>query len=254
MGKVLLLILSIFFLATALFSGHQLWQHFAKEQEVAERFCELSGKKKQQLADAPKQQEKTKPPLSPEWTPYDQYGELFAQNHDMIGWISIDGTRMDYPVMQTTDQPNFYLKHGFDKRYSGYGVPYISEECTIDPQSDNTTIYGHNIKSGKMFGVLEKYKNKAFYHEHPLISFDTRIGFGTYEIIAVFKVHPDDFQYNLFVNASDQVEFDDYVNRCKTLSLYDTEVVACYGDKLISLSTCEYSQPGNRLVVVARKA
>lgn len=99
----------------------------------------------------------------PEWTVYDQYGALFEQNPDMIGWIAIDDTTINYLVMQTPDRPDFYLKHDFEKQCSDYGVPYAAENCVIDPQSDNITIYGHHMKSGKMFGVLEDYKSEAFY-------------------------------------------------------------------------------------------
>lgn len=104
-----------------------------------------------------------------------------------------------------------------------------------------------------MFGSLESYKSADFWREHPIIQFDTRAGFGRYEIIAAFKITPADFEYHLFIDAIDEAAFDDYVQRCKALSFYDTGVSAQYGDKLITLSTCEYSQPNNRLVVVARK-
>jgi len=258
MKKSLLMILAALFFCVALFSGHLIWRYLEEERETEEQFHELFGHIKrpeldmQDMQDAPEGSGDARLP-DPEWTVYDQYGELFVQNPDMIGWIAIDGTRIDYPVMQTPDRPNFYLKRDFDKQNSGCGVPYAAEACSVDPQSDNITIYGHHMKSGEIFGVLEEYKGEAFYREHPLICFDTRAGFGMYEIIAVFKVNPADFQYNLFINATDESEFYDYVYRCKALSFYDTGVGAGYGDKLISLSTCEYSRNNNRLVVVARK-
>jgi sortase B len=239
----------VLLIAALLFSGYQLWRYFSAEKETEEQFGGLT----EQISEPPKPNEPEQSDTPPEWTVYDQYGTLFEQNPDMIGWIAIDGTTIDYPVMQTPDNPNFYLKHNFEKQYSDYGVPYAAEGCSIDPQSDNITIFAHHMKSGKMFGILESYKNKAFYLEHPIIRFDTRVGFGTYEIIAVFKVNPADFQYNLFVNAADEAGFDAYVSRCKALSFYDTGMSAAYGDKLISLSTCEYSRQNNRLVVVARK-
>lgn len=155
--------------------------------------------------------------------------------------------------MQSPDRPDFYLKHGFDRQYSDYGVPYAAESCSIDPQSDNITIFGHHMKSGKMFGALEDYKSAAFYREHPLMRFDTRAGFGVYEILAVFTVNPADFPYHEFVNAADEAAFIAYIERCKALSFYDTGVTAAYGDKLITLSTCEYTRQGNRLVVVAKR-
>ncbi|MDR0570868.1 MAG: class B sortase [Clostridiales Family XIII bacterium] len=186
-------------------------------------------------------------------TPDDRYGDIFKENSDAIGWISIDGTAIDYPVMQSPDRPNFYLNHNFRGEPSAAGVPYAAEACAIDPQSDNITIFGHHMKNGSMFGGLESYKDEAFYREHPLARFDTRAGFGSYEIIAAFKVYPEDFKYNQFVDAADGAEFDAYVARCKALSFYETGVGAVRGDKLITLSTCEYSRNDNRLVVVAKK-
>lgn len=248
MKKPLFIISAVLLSAMLLFSGFQLWRHFAAEQQTEEQFEDLS-----EQIEPPPQMPEQSDESPPEWTVFDQYGTLFEQNPDMIGWISIDGTTINYPVMQTPDRPDFYLKHNFEKQYSDYGVPYATENCAIDPQSDNITIYGHHMKSGKMFGALEDYKSEAFYQEHPLIRFDTRAGFGVYEIIAVFKVNPEDFKYNLFVNTADDAEFDEYVRHCKALSFYDTDVTAAHGDKLITLSTCEYSRQNNRLVVVARK-
>jgi len=248
MKKPFFIILAVLLTAVLLFSGYQLWRYFMAERQTEEKYRHIIAQIEQ--SSAPEQSGESP---SPEWTVYDQYGALFEQNPDMIGWIAIDDTTINYPVMQTPDRPDFYLKHDFEKQYSDYGVPYAAENCVIDPQSDNITIYSHHMKSGKMFGALEDYKSEAFCREHPLIHFDTRVGFGVYEIIAVFKVNPTDFQYNLFVNAADEAEFDEYVRRCKALSFYDTGVSTEYGDKLIALSTCEYSRQGNRLVIVAKK-
>jgi sortase B len=250
MKKPLFIILAVILTAALLFSGYQLWRYFSAEKETEEQFTDLT---EQIETPPPTLPERSNEEPPPEWTVYDQYGALFDQNPDMIGWIKIDGTTIDYPVMQTPDKPDFYLKHNFEKQWSDYGVPYAAEGCSIDPQSDNITIFGHHMKSGKMFGILESYKSQDFYLEHPIIQFDTRAGFGRYEIIAVFKVSPAAFKYNEFISTADSAEFDEYVSRCKALSFYDTGLTASYGDKLISLSTCEYSANNNRLVVVARK-
>ena len=249
MKKPLYIFTAAILIAALLFSGYQLWRYFTAEKETEEQFESLT----EQIEQPPTMPEQPGETPSPEWTVYDQYGTLFEQNPDMIGWIKIDGTTIDYPVMQTLDRPDFYLKHNFEKQYSDYGVPYAAEGCSIDPQSDNITIFGHHMKSGKMFGTLESYKKEVFYHEHPIIRFDTRDGFGTYEIIAVFRTTPARFPYNRFINAADNAEFDEYVRQCKALSFYDTGVTAQYGDKLITLSTCEYSEQNSRLVVMAKK-
>ena len=79
------------------------------------------------------------------------YQALYLQNNDMVGWIKIEDTKINYPVMQSKDNPNFYLKHGFDKSYTDYGCPYVQENCDVDIPSDNLIIYGHNMKDSSMF-------------------------------------------------------------------------------------------------------
>lgn len=182
-----------------------------------------------------------------------KYAELYTQNSDFIGWLRIDGTGIDYPVMQSKDDPDFYLKHNFSKEYSRFGIPYMQENC--DLSSDNIIIYGHNIKSKSMFNELTKYKDKDFYTAHKYITFDTLDEHRTYEVIAAFKTvaySDSGFQYYAFVNTNTVEEFDDYVAKCKALSFYDTGFTAEYGDKLLTLSTCEYSQKNGRFVVVAK--
>lgn len=185
------------------------------------------------------------------------YQDLYLQNNDMVGWIKIEDTKINYPVMQSKNNPNFYLKHGFDKAYTDYGCPYIQENCDVDIPSDNLIIYGHNMKDSSMFSGLMKYTDKDFYESHKTIRFDTLTEKCNYEIIAAFKVvytdSSESFKYYQFVNADSVDEFNAYINKCKELALYDTEVTAEYGDKLITLSTCEYSRNNGRMVVVAKK-
>ena len=157
--------------------------------------------------------------------------------------------------MQTVDNPNYYLKRSFEKQYSDYGVPYVQENCDLE-LSDNCVIYGHHMNNGSMFADLCKYADEDFYRAHKTIRFDTLSGFGEYEVVAVFKTvaySEQGFQYYHFVNAEDETAFNEYISQCKELALYDTGVTAEYGDKLITLSTCEYSAQNGRLVVVAKK-
>lgn len=179
------------------------------------------------------------------------YMELKSQNADFIGWIKIDDTNINYPVMQS-GTPNFYLRKNFNKEYSYYGTPYISELCNTD-KSDNLIIYAHNMKNHQMFGDLEKYKSKDFYNSHRYIQFDTLNNKGTYEIISVFKTMADDFDYQNYTDFIDKEQFNTFMDKCRSLSLYDIETNSAYGDRLITLSTCEYSQKDGRLVVIAKQ-
>ena len=160
--------------------------------------------------------------------------------------------------MQTVDNPNYYLKRGFDKEYSSYGCPYVQEDCDVLKPSDNLVIYGHHMNNGSMFADFEKFKDEDFWRGHKTIAFNTLTEKNEYEILAVFKTvvytdSPEAFKYYRFTDAQSPEEFDAYIDKCKELSLYDTGVSAEYGDKLITLSTCEYSRTNGRLVVVAKK-
>ena len=180
---------------------------------------------------------------------------LLRKNSDMVGWISVSGTNINYPVMQTKNSPNYYLKRNFNKEYSDLGVPYVQENCDL-AISDNIIIYGHHIKGGKMFGSLDKFTSKNFYEKHKMIQFNTLSEQSQYQIIAVFKTvaySASGFRYYDFVNAEDKADFNAYVSRCKELALYDTGVTAKYGDGLLTLSTCKRFAENGRLVVVAKK-
>lgn len=179
------------------------------------------------------------------------YMKLKSQNDDFIGWIKIDNTNINYPVMQSST-PNFYLRKNFNKEYSYYGTPYISELCSAD-KSDNLIIYAHNMKNHQMFGDLEKYKSKDFYTNHKYIQFDTLNNQGTYEIISVFKTTANGFDYQNYTDFTDEEQFNTFMDKCKSLSLYETETNSVYGDRLITLSTCEYSRKDGRLVVIAKQ-
>lgn len=180
--------------------------------------------------------------------------KLYELNKDFVGWLEIENTNISYPVMQTaSNRKDYYLRKNFYKQYSQFGTPYIAEYCNIKT-SDNIIIYGHHIKNNQMFGELEKYKKKEFYNNHKVISFNTIYENADYEIISVFKtVAYTGFEYYKFVNSSSKEEFDTFIKKCKELSFYEIKETAEYGDKLITLSTCEYSNKNGRLVVVAKK-
>ena len=134
----------------------------------------------------------------------------------------------------------------------------MSENCDVNKPSDNLVVYGHHMKNGTMFSDLEKFKSKDFWEEHKTFRFDTLYLKQTYEIIAVFKTvintgSENEFKYYQFVDAATQGQLDGFIQRAKEKAFYDTGVSAEYGDKLITLSTCEYSGQNSRLIVVAKK-
>lgn len=177
-------------------------------------------------------------------------------NSDVIGWIKIDGTNIDYPIMQNK---NFYLHRNIYKNYSSHGTPYLAEHCNLK-SSDNLIIYGHHMNDNSMFSGLENYKKYQFYKNHKYIKFYTLIEGqtveNTYEIISAFKTvaySDKGFKYHNYINFYNDQDFKSYISNCKKLEFYNTKTTAKYGDKLITLSTCEYSQKNGRMVVVAKK-
>ena len=187
----------------------------------------------------------------------EDYITLYNNNKSLIGWIKIDDTLIDYPVMQSSNA-DYYLDHNFDQKKDNNGSIFIDPDCSIWPRSENILIYGHNMKSGKMFGQLKKYKQQSFYEDHQFISFDTLYEKGTYQIMYVFNdiVHDEAevaFKYYQFISANSAEEFNSYMDTMKEMSLYDTGVTAYWGDELITLSTCDYSKGAERFAVVAKK-
>ena len=183
-----------------------------------------------------------------------EYGEIYAQNPNLVGWIRIDGSKLDNPVMQTPNDPNYYLDHDFYGNSSAWGAIYAREECDINAPSDNITLYGHNMRDGSMFAVANDYTRKETWEENPLIFFDTLYEYHVYKIFAVFKTSAnlgEGFSYHQFVDAANEKEFNDFVSKCKELAFYDTGITPVYGDKLICLSTCEYTLDNGRLVLAA---
>lgn len=182
------------------------------------------------------------------------YKEIYEMNSDTVGWIKLPGTELDYPVMQTPDSTDYYLYRDFNKADSQRGSIYAREVCDINEPSDNITIYGHNMADGSMFAALNAYVKKDAWENNSLIFFDTLTEYHTYKIFAVFKTSANigqGFSYHKFVDAADEEEFDEFVATCKDLAFYETGITPVYGDKLICLSTCEYTLDNGRLVVAA---
>ncbi len=183
-----------------------------------------------------------------------EYLELFNLNPDLIGWINISGTNINYPVMHTPNWVNYYLTRDFYGQKDKHGALYADEMANLRNPSDNITIYGHRMQDGTMFADLHDYKSWSFYKEHSIIDFDTIYEKHTYEIFAVFltTATTDGFAYHQFVDGTEE-DFNAYVAKCKELSIYNTGVNVSYGDKLITLSTCEHAFDEGRLAVVAKR-
>lgn len=187
----------------------------------------------------------------------DEYKTLYEKNKKLIGWLKIDDTIIDYPVMQTSDN-EYYLEHNFNQEYDKNGSLFLDCDCSVYPQSTNLIIYGHHMKSGKMFGQLQKYAKESYGEKHSIIQFDSIYEKAEYQVMYVFRsqVYNEDdlvFKYYQFINANSEEEFNSYMKEMEAMSLYDTGVTASYGDSLLTLSTCDHSQTDGRFVVVAKR-
>ncbi len=186
-----------------------------------------------------------------------EINKLHDENNDLVAWLQIDGTNIDYPVMYTYGL-DYYLYKDFYKKHFNAGSLFIDKNNIIKPRDINIIIHGHNMKNKTMFHDLINYKDEKFYNEHKKISFYTLNEKEEYVIIAVFKskIYNDDdnvFKYYTFYNTNNKDEYKKYIDNIKRLSLYKMNESVSYPDKLLTLSTCEYSVTNGRMVVVAKK-
>lgn len=187
-----------------------------------------------------------------------QYAKLYEQNQDLVGWIKIPETKINYPVMYHNGDAEYYLHRNFEKKYQYSGLPFLDVDCDISAPSTNLIVYGHHMKDKSMFTTLLDYEEKSYWEQNRYMQFDTLYERGKYEIYAVMKTQAGhakegEFQYFDLINAKSQEEFDSYIANVKKEAVYDTGIVPQYGEQLLTLSTCSYHVTDGRFVVFARK-
>ncbi len=204
--------------------------------------------RKEEEAKKEKEQEKKERML--------KVGKLQEINSDIVGWIEIEGTNINYPVLQGKDN-NYYLDHNYKKQKTEKGSIFLDKSYDWDIKSNNLIIYGHNLVNGQMFKDLLKYAKEDFYKKHKAIRFTTEKEDKEYEIISAFKSkvynqkEKNAFRYYDFINSKSEKEYNNFVKQAKEASLYDTKNTAKYGDELITLITCAYHVDDGRFVVIA---
>lgn len=177
-----------------------------------------------------------------------------AKNDEMAGWIYIKGTAIDCPVMQT-DSISFNGMKEVKTDCARHGCPVIQRKKKMDNSSDNLVIYGHHTKNNYMSKELEKYKDEGFWNENKVINFDTFVENGIYTVMSVFLIPEEkkEHKFHHSFHTKNEMEYNDFIGICTDNSIYDTNISAKYGDKLIILSTIDYSQNNENLIVVAKK-
>lgn len=187
-----------------------------------------------------------------------QYREMSKEYPHLYGWLQIPKTQIDLPVMRAEGDREFYLQHDFSGEKSAEGALFVDEKNSVYPQDGNTVIYGHNMKNGHMFGMLKLYTNESFFQEHKEIRFDTIYEEGIYEAVAVLKTrilnkNEQGFRYYQFFQYQNEAEFQECLDFVEENRIFETGSNIQYGDRILMLSTCEYSQENGRLVIVARR-
>ena len=183
--------------------------------------------------------------------------ELKKENPDIIGWIEIEGTNINYPVLQGEDD-DYYLTHNYKKEKTKNGAIFLTSKYDWNIRNNNYIIYGHNkMSSDQMFSDLLKYVDEGFYNNHPIIRFTTEKDDKEYNIISVFKSRvyykseKNVFRYYNFINSESEEEYNNFINEAKKVSLYNIEETTKFGQQLLTLITCSYHTEDGRFVVIA---
>jgi sortase B len=187
-----------------------------------------------------------------------EYAILYSMYPDVVGWLTVDGTQIDYPVMRDTTGNEYYLTHNFEGKEDNRGALFVSADSTIDPLDKNIVVFGHNVSDGTQFGELDQYLSQDFYQAHPTITFDTIYETGSYQIVAVVKTHvkteeESGFRYYWSHGYENRAEFQELLDFIDENSIYDTGEHLYYGDTTVMLSTCEYTVDNGRLVIIAKR-
>lgn len=249
-NRIQFILLIIIFVISMVVLAYKLYEHYKDSEANREIREELNVIYEEVKDEPPEVKEKTK---------IEKLEELQKINPDIVALIEIEGTNINYPVLQGENN-SYYMTHNYKKEKSKDGALFLDKDYDWNIPSTNLLIYGHNnIGSSEMFVELTKYKKESFYKEHKIINFITNKEEAQFEIISVFlsrvyyQYEKNVFRYYYFINADTKKEYDSYVNNCKKASLYDIEATAEFGDELMTLTTCEYSQSNGRLAVVAKK-
>lgn len=260
-GKIVYVLGIILCTLVIVCSGTYLVHYHYNRMEQNRIVKEVQERKQQQeeVIEEPIEEELSEETENEEKQILSEYEALYDENNDLYGWIKIDDTVIDYPVMFTPEDPNFYENRNWNKEVCDVGSTIFIDGRTAE-DSENIIIYGHNMKNLSMFGSLKYYKEKEYYEEHKYIELDTIYEKATYEIIAVSKAKvyyyeepSDEYLFYMNVELDSEEEFNEYVKNMKSNSYYDIEATAQYGDQLITLCTCDYYTTDGRLLIVAKK-
>ena len=226
-NKPVLIFFCLLLSAAAVLSGAKIYSELKERQKEKKDFASVAEIAKLPMTEAPAESvTDTETETSAEPTEQPVAGHniqaLIAENADCIGWLSIDGTSISYPVMYTPSEPQKYLRRSFYGQYSQSGVPFLDSRCSMN--GGNLIIYGHNMRNGTMFSDLKKYVNREFLNAHRTVKFETADGVQTFTVTEVLKTNTADPWY---------------------------DHTTCEDGRHLILSTCYGSGKDGRLLIIA---
>lgn len=219
-NKPTLIFFCLLLSAAAVLSGMKIHSELKERQKEKEDFAAVSRIAEPTVTAEQTESEQAEPTEEP--AAERNIPALIAANTDCIGWLSIDGTNISYPVMYTPHDPQKYLRRNFYGKYSQSGVPFLDGRC--DLQSTNLIIYGHNMKNGTMFSDLKRYVGRDFLNTHRTVKFETTDGVQTFAVAEVLKANTADPWYDR---------------------------ITCEDGRHLILSTCYGSGKDGRLLIIA---
>ena len=241
-------------------TGHLIRESSVDDEQGDSGETEEKSKGSAKNTKASKNKKNVKKKIDPaDLTVLKKYKELYKQNKDLAGWLSIEGTVINYPVMQTGKKnSDFYLHHDFEKKESDHGTLFVDARNDYVNRDTNLIIYGHNMRDGTMFGGLKSFMDQEYFKNHQKLVFDTIYEKAEYRIVAVClsKVNYQDdhtFRYYNFLNASNKEEFQAFLANIQQLTVFDQKIDISYGDELLTLSTCNSYVQDGRLFLIAKK-
>ncbi len=241
-------------------TGHLIRESSVDDEQGDSGETEEKSKGSAKNTKASKNKKNVKKKIDPaDLTVLKKYKDLYKQNKDLAGWLSIEGTVINYPVMQTGKKnADFYLHHDFEKKESDHGTLFVDARNDYVNRDTNLIIYGHNMRDGTMFGGLKSFMDQEYFKNHQKLVFDTIYEKAEYRIVAVClsKVNYQDdhtFRYYNFLNASNKEEFQAFLANIQQLTVFDQKIDISYGDELLTLSTCNSYVQDGRLFLIAKK-
>jgi len=209
--------------------------------------------------EPPKPTVPTKPPHV-NTTILSEMKPIYDKNKDTVGWIQIPGTNIDYPVMQTKQNPDYYIDKNFYKKDDDHGTIYANAISDVFTPSDVITLYGHHMADGTMFKDIYYYTTESYFNSHPYVYFDSLYTRRTYQVVLLFRTNGEPhsyypfFPFHTYSNFRNETEFNYFMSSIRKLKLHESNVEVNYGDKLLCLVTCDYMPyPNGRLVLVCKQ-